>query len=66
MIYHGEFGDIVEMVTKAVNRCFATGRNGNEEIILKSATEIYIEQMRECANFLTGTEGDKTEVTKDD
>ena len=55
MIYHGEFSDIVEMVTKAANRCFSTGRDGNEEIILKSATEIYIEQMRECANLSTGT-----------
>ena len=64
MIYHGEFIDVLEMVTKASNYCFATGKNGNEEAILRSATEIYIEQMRECANSSTGTERVKAGVTK--
>ncbi len=64
MIYHGEFIDVLEMVTKASNYCFTTGKDGNEEAILRSATEIYIEQMRECAN--TGRERVKAEVTKDD
>lgn len=51
MIYHGEFRDVLEMVTKASNYCFATGKNGNEGPILRSATDIYIEQMREIASL---------------
>lgn len=51
MIYHGEFRDVLEMVTKATNYCFQCERNGVEGAILKSATDIYIEQMREVANL---------------
>lgn len=51
MIYHSEFIDVLEMVTKASNYCFATGKDGNEEPILRSATDIYIEQMREIASL---------------
>lgn len=51
MIYHGEFRDVLEMVTKAANYCFSMRKNGAEGAILKSATDIYIEQMREIANL---------------
>lgn len=51
MIYNGEFVEVLEMVTKASNYCFATSKNGNEEPILRSATDIYIEQMREIASL---------------
>ena len=54
MIYHGEFRDVLEMVTKATNYCFQCGKNGVEGAILKSATDIYIEQMREVANLPKG------------
>ena len=51
MIYHGEFRDVLEMVTKATNYCFQCEKNGVEGAVLKSATDIYIEQMREVANL---------------
>lgn len=51
MIYHGEFRDVLEMVTRATSYCFQCGKNGVEGAVLKSATDIYIEQMREVANL---------------